>query len=403
MSAGRAGPDPVFIVGLYKNGTSWLLAALAAHPDFWSIRELDLLRSIGGRHGRHLLARRKRLANIFGRSAFCALKAEQMAGHAFRSYLPAEEIAPDRARYIDDLDPDLAVRALANMVANTQSREITQAGKFVERTGLPLNFSSFSHAGLVRAFTEVRDCTDIGQGMRGVVDTFAAELPDHGRLVFKGADQILGFDALQKYWPDARKIVIVRDGRDAAISAFHYRKLMLERRLAWRRSFWSLGKPVDIASKYGMSIFAGCRKIMGYGDDWRLARNIRTWRNRVRRVLRYAGRGELYVLRYEDLLLDFENTFSRLVTWLGADNRLETITRVKQACSFESVTGRSRGVAGKSVVRRGEYGVWRQELTKRDQSTAWRIAGSELEALGYGQDGQITGCKLRVPGEDVTG
>jgi len=75
VSARPAGPDPVFIVGLYKNGTSWLLSALAAHPQFSALRELDVLRSVGGRTGQRLLPRRERLMNVFGRSAFCALRA----------------------------------------------------------------------------------------------------------------------------------------------------------------------------------------------------------------------------------------------------------------------------------------------------------------------------------------
>ena len=46
------------------------------------------------------------------------------------------------------------------------------------------------------------------------------------RLVLKGADQVLCFDALREWRPQAPKIAIVRDGRDAAVSAFHYRQLM---------------------------------------------------------------------------------------------------------------------------------------------------------------------------------
>ena len=43
-----ASASPVFIVGQYKCGTSWLLAALSAHPELIGVRELDLLRACLG-------------------------------------------------------------------------------------------------------------------------------------------------------------------------------------------------------------------------------------------------------------------------------------------------------------------------------------------------------------------
>ena len=67
-------PDegPIFIVGLYKCGTSWLLSCLHAHPQVRALREFDLVRAIQGGEGRlRLASREERMARFFGSSAWC--------------------------------------------------------------------------------------------------------------------------------------------------------------------------------------------------------------------------------------------------------------------------------------------------------------------------------------------
>jgi len=60
---------------------------------------------------------------------------------------------------------------------------------------------------------------------------------------------------------------------------------------------------------------------------------------------------------------------------------------VANASSFESRSGRPRGVSGESVVRKGVAGEWHGALTPRDKELAWRRAGAELTAMGYGRAG----------------
>ena len=121
MNRRSAIPDPIFIVGLYKNGTSWLLSALAAHPEFSALRELDVLRSVAGRSGRRLLPPEERLTNVFGRSAFCALRAEQFVPKAFHAYL--SDPASHRTTFYG-LPPQVAMEVLTKMmVANGGVRD----------------------------------------------------------------------------------------------------------------------------------------------------------------------------------------------------------------------------------------------------------------------------------------
>lgn len=387
MSAAR---PPVFIVGLYKNGTSWLLAALAAHPQFSALRELDVLRSVADCGGRvKLLPPRQRLANVFGRSAFCGLQAGMLAPGAFREYADAAKL-PAGVNSLYDLPPELAVEVIAAMQERKAGKSFpgVPLGKPVKQ-GKPLGFASLPHPLLAEAFTALRDAADPALAMQGFLDALAPAIPPERRLVLKGADQINCFDVLKRYYPDAPKIAIVRDGRDAAVSAYHYRRLMQERGMAWQHGFLSLLRPVVRLRELLRRGIVSLRRLAGYGDDWRLGYTVRVWRDRVRLVLAAAERGELYVLRYEDLLQDFEGSFGRLLQWLEADASPGTLKAVAQASSFEAMSGRPRGVAAKDVVRKGVSGEWLSGLTPRDQALAWRIAGPELSAMGYTRDGSI--------------
>jgi hypothetical protein len=377
----RPGPDPIFIVGLYKNGTSWLLSALAAHPEFAALRELDLLRSVAGRSGNRFLTSEARLANVFGRSAFCALRAEQLAPKAFLGHLGASDAGSARSLY--QLPPHLAIVAISSMLRAEGGRPGWGAPQ-----GLPYGYPNFPDAALEQAFAALQDAREPAAAMDGFLAALAPALPARRRLVLKGADQVLCFDALREWRPAAPKVAIVRDGRDAAVSAFHYRQLMRERRMAWHHGHLSFLKPLALAREAGIGGITALRRGLGYGPDWRLGRSMSVWSDRVRRVLAAAGRGELYVMRYEDLLDDFAGTFGRLLVWLGADASPATVAAVAKATSFEALSGRPRGVSGEDVMRRGIAGEWRESLNRRDQALAWRVAGAELTAMGYSREGK---------------
>jgi hypothetical protein len=370
--------DPVFIVGLYKNGTSWLLSALAAHPQFSALRELDVLRGVAGRSGRRFLPESQRLANVFGKSAFCGLRAEQLAPGAFRDHLMGPD--PSSGRNLYELPPHVAVQVISSMLRQQGSKGRPGAD------GRPLMFLNFDPKLTEHAYQTLRDATSAYAAMDGFLTALAPGYPSGRRLVLKGADQVLCFDALREWRPGSPKIAIVRDGRDAAVSAFHYRLLMRQKRMAWHHSHVSFMKPFALAREAGIGGITLLRRGLGYGGDWRLGRSMQIWADRVRRVLAAAERGELYVMRYEDLFSDFDATFTRLLDWLDADASPETVAAVAKASSFEAQSGRPRGVSGEYVLRRGVTGEWRESLNRRDQTLAWRVAGAELAAMGYAEN-----------------
>ena len=178
-------------------------------------------------------------------------------------------------------------------------------------------------------------------------------------VVLKSNDQMMVFDLIKAWQPTAKKIVITRDGRDAAISGYYFAKLMREQNAPFRRE---------------------------WPDFWGL---LKVWSDRAEMVAERARQGELYVLRYEDLTRDFAGTLKPLLQWLGLEHSDRTIEKINEQTSFEATTGRSRGTEAKNFKRKGVIGEWTNFLSEEDKEKAWRIAGKQLTIFGYCQNGDI--------------
>lgn len=94
----------------------------------------------------------------------------------------------------------------------------------------PQNLLDLDHDAAVELYRLVRD----GDSPQTVVDGFleavtrrAGDTISH--VVLKAADQVILFDHLVQLIPDAKTIAITRDGRDAAISAMHYKRMVKDK------------------------------------------------------------------------------------------------------------------------------------------------------------------------------
>ncbi len=207
-------------------------------------------------------------------------------------------------------------------------------------------------------FERIRSARGVDEALEAMVEVNGA-FGGTSRLVFKGADQVAVFDGLQGWRPGARKIVIVRDGRDAAISAMHYRALMKAQAAPWYRGTVS------------------AREL------------VRSWSDRAQTAIDLARAGHVYLLRYEDLTLDFAATLRRLLAWLDLDRDGATVEAIEHAASFEALTGRRRGEEARHILRKGAIREWVDALDDRAKDGAWRAAGPQLAALGYTRQGEI--------------
>lgn len=304
---------PVFIVAQYKCGTSWLLAALAAHPDMVGIREIDVIRGAYRSEDDQLrpASPEERLEYFFGRTAWCPEYPPPDA-------LPRRPGDLSKPQGYSDLPPDV----------------MSNLHDAIESAGTPLQ--------ALDAF------------VRGVTPT-GPDAPK--QIVLKAADQIAVFDALGEWAPTAKKLAITRDGRDAAISALHYKRLMRDRP-------WSTG----------LSDYPSL---------------VKGWAHIARMLATRVRMGDLRLVRYEDVTADFFGTIRSILTWLGLDADEATLAAIERRSSFERKTGRPRGTPGEGILRKGAVGEWMDTLEDDEQEEAWQLAGRELEAFGYTRSGAI--------------
>jgi hypothetical protein len=185
-------------------------------------------------------------------------------------------------------------------------------------------------------------------------------------IALKAADQIMCLEQLRRASPHSKKIAIIRDGRDAVISATHYRKLMREHDAPSnpvRRSFLEA---------------------------------LRSWAVRIRVLSNEAEAAGVTIIRYEDLKRDYFGICGALFATLNIPTSRQDLMQIQQKTDFSVVTGgRAAGDASEHIVRKGITGEWKSVLTEKEANLAWRVAGPELERFGYSKCGEYRDA---VPG-----
>ena len=151
-------------------------------------------------------------------------------------------------------------------------------------------------------------------------------------------------DELFAVWPDARLIVLVRDGRDVALSI--------------------MGLP------------------FGPNNVWAAAR---TWAAGIRRGQEAERRhpDQVLTLRYEDLASEPKREVERACEFLGLafDEAMLAIEETDAAKLAKGQEGWFTSVwAG---INTSAVGKWRREMTPAQQAVFAAVAGDELRALGY--------------------
>jgi hypothetical protein len=189
---------------------------------------------------------------------------------------------------------------------------------------------------------------------------------------------------IARIYPEAKIIHIIRDGRDAAVSAVHHSwnfgKIRKGGEASAKRTTHRKRDPHEMRNM-GESIFA----------EGQLRKFAAEWSARVSSTVEdgptLPGNGYVEV-RYEDLLERPEEEVRRLLEFLRAEASEKTVKMCVNAASFKKLSkGRMRGQEDPtSFFRKGIAGDWRNVFTEQDKVLFKKEAGSLLIRLGYEKD-----------------
>ena len=165
---------------------------------------------------------------------------------------------------------------------------------------------------------------------------------------------------LRSLFPEARFVHMLRDGRDAAVSAFHHQQRIL--------------KQLNQADR-DASIDIGAAEM------------FLKWAHTTRAVLRAEETGqEMHTVRYEAMLNNPAQCLKACIQHIIPDHHWDEqeIHAAVEASSFRRQSGRQPGVIDNSAfLRKGQAGSWKTELQSQTFSQISPEDKALLKRLGY--------------------
>lgn len=189
---------------------------------------------------------------------------------------------------------------------------------------------------------------------------------------------------MHKVYPDARLVLIVRDGRDVAVSHRFQQFIDASQHLSdadlrIRDDFAHQPEPYFAGER---SIFTS-RSLRAEAASW--ARNV----TRTDRLARELYGDRYHHLRYEDLLENPRAELGRLWDFLGAGPVTPALLEAVSAeLERNPDADWQKHKAGALVgpLEKGKQGSWRNLFTASDRQVFKELAGQALVAWGYERD-----------------
>ncbi|MDR7420726.1 MAG: sulfotransferase domain-containing protein [Armatimonadota bacterium] len=196
-------------------------------------------------------------------------------------------------------------------------------------------------------------------------DTLVQELvPDvHYKRFYKRFATPMYFKTHHLPRPEYHRVIyLLRDGRDAMVSYYHYNRVMI-------------GDAVDF------------RRMVTEGEHLLPCK----WHTHVEAWLSNPHRADMLVVRYEDLLADPVNEMRRFCAFVGADRKTSLLEAVAAKTSFEVMREKERRFGWDddrwprraSFIRRGVAGSHKSEMPDDMLALFMDQARETLEKCGY--------------------
>jgi hypothetical protein len=187
------------------------------------------------------------------------------------------------------------------------------------------------------------------------------ELDPECRMVIKETNGSHAADIVMGVLPRSRLLLLIRDGRDVVDSllAAYQPKAFMANRLKY--SFKTDEERAE-GLRWAARLWACNTEVTAQAIEKHPAELTR-------------------VVRYEDLLSDGVEQVAGLYEWLGIPRSREQIEELVEARSFQALPEKQRGPLTRN--RAATPGLWRENLSKKEQRTVAEICGPLLERFGY--------------------
>lgn len=359
----------IHIVGGHKSGTSWLLHILAAHPAIIAWREFDSIRAAYreaqpswlNRTAKRYRVKRNLPVSKNMRGEFICKSREHVIRDVFcgRGWIPImnaelrEQAAAldysDSGQFIDSL------MAMADKKLSDEGRPLLKAEQYSNTLGIV----NTARSDLIKLLDTIKQTDDMSQVPQQFFEYLQGRCEPDALIALKAADQLMCLRQLKQLSPHSKKIAIIRDGRDVAISARHFSELMRKEDAPWKA----------VERSY--------------------LQTLRAWAGRTRVLSNEAESAGVTILRYEDLKNDFFGLSNALFTTLGIPTSEQDLMAIHGKTDFSTVTGgRVAGTSATHRMRKGSTGEWKSVLSEKEAELAWQVAGPELARFGYARDGE---------------
>jgi len=313
--ADAAGQGLAFIVGHRKSGSTWLLNLLSLHPDVRGVMETAAFEIAWEQED--VAARTAKLFSHTpwskggGLRATASHRMTHWAAPLLKHRKPALSLPrADRPSELPDLSLLDRLRLKRRLAAVAD----------------PVEYSR-------RFYLFLRDRLEPGR-----------------YLLEKSPSNVHQVSHIRAVFPQAKLLVIYRDGRDVVVSDRFF-------------TAEHLGRPFSFAAA------------------------VEGWRRDMEAQLHYAQTERLYACSYEALLADGPPVVERLLDHLGLDHDEALVASMIDRASFRFYAGRERGQEDrKRFYQKGIAGDWKNHFSDEDRKVFKDIAGDMLVTLGYEKD-----------------